>query len=279
MLKLKNFSNLKAVHIIKNGQLLLEHTKEAASDTQLFSVGCIFKSFLSALVGIAIYEGKIGSIEDCVIDYFSHEEIYDINWYKLKIKHALSKTTGIVWPGPQKPIPANMNEVMQLQFLSEPGASFQYKPDPQIIVYLLEEVYGIEIVKLFEQKLLTHFKNTNYTWAREDIQGMKCSISLLDKLGQLFLNKGIINEKRLFSEKYYEQSICEYSSGGFPEGSPYGLGWWTGTFSNIPYFYASGFGGQYLIIIPQQGITISILSHMDRPHPENKDIIELALQL
>lgn len=278
MLNLNNYTNIKAVNMIKNEQVIYEYLRENEMETSLFSVGCIFKSFLAVLVGIALYEGKIDSIEDCIIDYVSHEEITDVNWYKLKIKHALSKTTGIMWPRPQEPIPVNISEIMELRFESEPGVSFQYKPDPQIIVYLLEEIYGLEITELFETKIISHFTSKDYEWDRDDIQGMKVSIQLLNELGQLLLNKGIINGKRLFSEEYYEQMIKEYSCGGFPECTSYGLGWWLGKASGIPYFCASGFGGQYLIIVPREKMIISILSDMDRPHPENKDILELALQ-
>lgn len=279
MLNVSNYSNIKAMHIIKDKQTIFEYRRENELETSLFSVGCIFKSFFSVLVGVAIYEGKINSIEDCIIDYVSHEEITDVNWYKLKIKHALSKTTGIIWPRPQEPIPANMREVMELRFESEPGDSFQYKPDPQIIAYLLEEIYGLEITELFETKIISHFTNKDYEWDRDDIQGLKVSIQLLNELGQLLLNKGIINGKRLFSEEYYEQMIAEYSLGGFPECIPYGLSWWIENNSNVPYFCACGFGGQKLVVAPQNKMIISILSDMDRPHPENKDIIEKALQL
>lgn len=279
MLNLDNFSNLKNVHIIKNEHTIFEYRRENEKGTLLFPVGCIFKSFVSVLVGIALYEGKIGSIDDCVIDYISYDKIADIRWYKLKIKHALSKTTGIVWPRPQESIPTNMREVMELKFESEPGASFQYKPDPQIIVYLLEEIYGLEITELFCTKIISYFVNKDYQWDKNDIQGMKVSVPMLNELGQLLLNKGGINGKRLFFEEYYEQSIREYSCGGFPECAPYGLGWWIGKDLEIPYFFASGFGGQYLIIIPQKKMIISILSDMDRPHSENKTIIEKALQL
>lgn len=278
MLNLDNYSHIRAIHIVKDNKVVFEQSREVLNDTQLFPVACIFKSFLSVLMGIAIYEGKIQSLEDCVLDYFQYEDVNDINWYKLKVKHALSKTTGIVWPGPKAPTPANMDEVMQLKFESEPGTAFKYKPDPQIIVYLLEEVYGMGITKLFKTKLLSYFKNKSYQWDREDIQGMKVSIRVLDELGQLMLNKGMVGEKRLFSEEYYEQSICKYSNGGFPECVPYGLGWWLNVESEIPYFCASGFGGQDLIVVPQKNMTISILCDMDRPHPENKKIIELALQ-
>lgn len=279
MLNVSNYSNIKAVRIIKDKQTMFEYIRENELEASLFSVGCIFKSFLSVLVGVAIYEGKINSIEDCIIDYVSHEEITDVNWYKLKIKHALSKTTGIIWPRPQEPIPANIREVMELRFESEPGVSFQYKPDPQIIVYLLEEIYGLEITELFDTKIISCFTNKDYEWDREDIQGMKVQIQLLNEFGQLLLNKGTINGMRLFSEEYYEQMIEEYSCGGFPECISYGLGWWLGKAASIPYFCASGFGGQYLIIVPQKNMIISILSDMDRPHPENKDVIERALQL
>lgn len=279
MLNLENLTNLKNVCIIRNDEVIFEYTRENEKGTLLFPVGCIFKSFLSVLVGIAIYERKIGSIDDCVIDYVSHEGISDTNWYQLKIKQALSKTTGIMWPGPHEPIPANMREVMELKFESEPGALFKYKPDPQIIVYLLEEIYGLEITELFHAKIITNFINKDYAWDKNDIQGMKVSVPMLNELGRLLLNKGVINGNRLFSEEYYGQSICGHSGGGIPECVPYGLGWWIGKDLNIPYFFASGFGGQYLAVIPCKKIIISILSDMDRPHPENKTIIEKALQL
>ena len=73
-----------------------------------------------------------------------------------------------------------MDELIQLKFEREPGSSFKYKPDPQIVVYLLEQVYDMEITKLFETKILTHFKNTSYQWNRENIEGMQVSIQLLD---------------------------------------------------------------------------------------------------
>lgn len=279
MQNLNNYVNLKAVYITKGEQTLFEYIRENEKETSLFSVGCIFKSFLSVLVGIALYERKIGSIDDCIIDYISHEKIADINWYKLKIRHALSKTTGIAWPRPQEPIPTTMREVMKLRFESEPGVSFQYKPDPQIIVYLLEEIYRLEITELFRTRIISYFVNKDYQWDKNDIQGMKVSAPMLNELGQLLLNKGIISGKRLFSEEYYEQCVCEYSCGGFPECTPYGLGWWIGKDLGIPYFFASGFGGQYLIIIPQKKMIISILSDIDKPHLENKAVIEMALQL
>ena len=57
-------------------------------------------------------------------------------------------------------IPHNMNEIMDLKFESDPGLRFKYKPDPQIIVYLLENIYPCNIVDLFQSKIVKYFKNS-----------------------------------------------------------------------------------------------------------------------
>ena len=274
MLSIGAYSNIKAIRITRDKNVVFEQLREDIDENTLFPVGCIFKSFLAILVGIAIYEGKIESIEDCVLGYFPHDNVIELNRYKLKIKHALSKTTGLIWPGPREPMPKDIKKVMQLKFESEPGITFQYKPDPQIIVYLLEEVYGMEITKLFEEKLLSHFTYRTYQWSRENIEDLRVSVGLLNEFGQLMLNKGVVGERRLFTEEFYKQSVTGYSDGGFPECTPYGLGWWSAEVAGISYFYAAGFGGQYLAVIPEKEMVISILSDMDRPHPENKKIIE-----
>ncbi len=278
-IELDKYPSIKAIHIIQNNELILNESKEGSEHNQLYPIGCVFKSFLSVLIGSAIKERRINSIEDCILDYVDHKEIIDSNWYKIKIKHALSKTTGLVWPGPGEMIPQNMNEVMDLNFESDPGLRFKYKPDPQLIVYLLENVYQCNIVDLFESKIVKYFNHKKFIWQSENIQDMSVSIGMLDELCQLMLHKGEINHTNLFSEQYYNQSILPYSNGGFPENTPYGLGWWLGTWDKTDYFYAAGFGGQRALIIPTRNITMSLISDMDRPHPEYSKIAEQLMTL
>lgn len=277
MIGIKDYSHLQGIHMIKEGKCYYSYYREDFHPHQLFPVGCIFKSFLSVLVGIALQEGKIGSIEDCVIDYCDYNAINDVNWYRLKIKHVLSKTTGLIWPGPREVLPQNMNEVLRLSFEATPGELFKYKPDPQILVYLLEEVYRTDIVQILKSKLLCHFEVQELEWEKESIEEMRSSLEVLDELGRLMLNKGQIMDRHLFSESYLENSITPYSVGGFPECDPYGLGWWLGEYKNVDYYYAAGFGGQLLMIVPEYNLTISIASDRDRPHTENKQLLEQVL--
>lgn len=278
-ISLDEYPSIKEIHVMKDNELIVNLQRENILQTQLFPVGCIFKSFLSVLMGIAIKERRINSIEDSVLDYVKHQDTTEINWYKLKIKHALSKTTGLVWPGQGEEIPKNMDEVMKLNFESEPGLVFKYKPDPQIIVYLLESVYQCSIVELFESKLVKNFKNKEYVWNRDNIQDMQVTIGMLDELGQLMLHKGMIYGNEIFSGEYYNECITKYSNGGFPENTAYGLGWWLNKIHELPVMYAAGFGGQQIYIIQKKNICMSIVSDMDRPHPEYRKIMEQLFEL
>lgn len=273
-INLNEYPSIKAIHVIKNNKLIINAKREGIKKNQVFQIGCIFKSFLSILIGVAIKEGRINSVEDCILDYFNYKDTLDNKWYKLKIKHALSNTTGLMWPGPGEQIPESMNKVLKLDFESEPGLRFKYKPDPQIIVYLLEEAYQCDIVELFERKIVKCFEHKDYIWHSDNIQGMQVSIGMLDELGQLMLNKGIINGNEMFSEKYYDQCITKCSMGGFPENTSYGLGWWVDIIQEVTVMFAAGFGGQRVLLIPKKNICMSIISDMDRSHPEYIKILE-----
>ena len=273
---LDRFPQIKAIHILQNDKIIYNHMENYHSD-ELFPVGCIFKSLLSALVGVAIYEGRISSVEDKIADYYPNLPVDD-NWKQVKIAHALSKTTGILWPGPHEKLPDKMTEVFELNIDKTPGTEFLYKPDPQIIAYLLEDIYGISITELANMKVLSYISYGSWSWNRENIQGLQVSIHVLDELGKIYLHKGMVGTNCIFDESYYELSTHEFSKGGFPEGLSYGLGWWTGCYQEMEYYMVSGFGGQILAVIPDKKIIVSILSEMDRPHPENKEIIHRLIE-
>jgi len=275
-MQINDFKHIKAMHIIENGNLKYEYLSHNSKE-EPFPVGCIFKTFLSALVGSAIREKKIKSAEDKVIAYWPGAEFEDSRWGQLTIGHVMSKTTGLRWPGPKETIPADMAEVFKLQFLADPGAEFAYKPDPQIIVYLLEEVYKRDIVELMQEKLISKLGNETWSWDRNKIEDMQLPVKMLDRFGELYLQCGKIDDVIIFDQNYYTDSFREYSAGGFPECLPYGYGWWIGAFNTVKYYLAAGFGGQIVGVIPERNTVVTILSEMDRPHPENKKIIETII--
>ena len=268
---MSEWRHIKAVHVLKANSLIYSEMGQYNVNT-LFPVGCIFKTFLSALVGIAIKQGVINSVDDKVTDYWKPEGLIDQRWKLLTIGHVLSKTTGLHWPGPGEELPCNMMEVYRMKFDSNPGDTFAYKPDPQIIIYLLEYVYQKDIVELMNENLIRRIGNYGWNWESGKPEEMQLSIELMDNFGKLYLHCGNMGNTDLFNKNFYEVSMKAHTNGGFPECLPYGYGWWIGKFKDIDYYMASGFGGQIIGIIPGKDLVVTILSEMDRPHPENKEI-------
>ena len=66
-ISLDEFPSIKGIHIMKNNELIVNVHRDNVLQTQAFPVGCVFKSFLSILMGIAIKERIINSIEDSVL--------------------------------------------------------------------------------------------------------------------------------------------------------------------------------------------------------------------
>lgn len=262
----EGMKHLRAVRVIDGGQRLL-NWRRAGESEELFPVGCIFKLCISMLIGAAIREGRIGAVSDPVTDYFGEEA--SASWENLTVAHALSKTTGLVWPGPGEKLPDSIGEMMKLPVSGAPGAAFLYKPDPQIAVCLLEHVYGKTVDALFDEKIGRRL-HAPYQWNRNSIEGMRLSVDGLEALGRMLLDGG----RGIFDEKYLEEMMLPRSQGGFPEWLPYGLGCWIGGMNGRRYLLASGFGGQMLAVSPEQRRIVIVLSDVDRPHTENRKIIE-----
>ena len=277
----EDFPHVNAISINQHGKPLLKEYFNGFNNNDIFKIGCIFKSIVSAMVGIALQDNKIQSLDQKILNYYPEIVLSDIdkNFTLLTLKHVMTKTSGINWPFVGEKIPSDMHEVFKLKFKDIPGENFEYKPDPQIMIYLIEDLYGKNIVNIMDEKLFKPLGINNWEWNRDDIESIKISVDDLTIFGQLYLKKGNYMGKYYFSEAFYLDSIFPYSLGGFPEGKPYGYYWWIDKYQVFEYYCACGFGGQKLCIIPSLDASIIIISKMDKPHPENNAIIRNAISL
>lgn len=277
----ENFPHVNAISIRQHGESLFNENFNGHKSSDMHNVGCIFKSFISALVGIALKENKIQCLEQKLVDYYPEIKTKDKDRFfsLLTLQNVMTKKSGLIWPGRGEKLPSSMHEVLKLKFKDIPGENFEYKPDPQIMIYLLEDLYETNIISIANERLFKPLGISKWEWLREDIEGMRISVDGLDIFGELYLNKGIYKGKCYFTEEFYKNSIQSYSLGGFPEGKPYGYYWWIDRYQGFEYFSACGFGGQRLSIIPSLNVSITIISEMDRPHPENNAIIRNVVSL
>ena len=277
----EDFPHVNGILIMQNNKVLLRENYNGFLNEDLHKVGCIFKSFISALVGIAIEENLIASLDQNFTDFFLDElpgEVDD-KFFHLKLQHILTNTSGIQWPAPNEKLPDDIQALFKLPIINEPGTIFEYKPDPHIMMLLIENLTNKDFIDYANEKLMEPLGINQYIWEKCYIEDLKISMDDLIKLGILYLNKGKWKEDTLFSKNYYWESIRPQVTGGFPEKTDYGYYWWVDKYKNVDFYYASGFGGQLLCVIPELNVTAVIVSRMDRPHLENKFIIRNIIEL
>ena len=72
------------------------------------------------------------------------------------------------------------------------------------------------------------------------------------KFGELILNNGIYNNQQIVSQSWIDLATNSQitTTDIVPFQNGYGSYWWTGMKDGIDYFFANGYGGQFIVIIP-----------------------------
>jgi len=232
------------------------------------------KSFVSALVGIAIDHGFINSVDDKIFDYFTRYAYLNTgNKNNITIRHLLTMTSGFQWNEwdvsvreaeydmvifNQSPDP--MAYLLGKPLVAEPGTTFYYNgAGVDALGEIIRISSGSRLDNFSEQFLFGPLGISNYEWQTIGIH-MICGhgdvyIRPRDmaKFGYLFLRQGDWNGNRIISASWVAESTREHvplPQLSWVEG--YGYLWWLKTYSNagqdIDAYRTDGWGGQHIIV-------------------------------
>lgn len=228
----------------------------------------VAKSIAATLVGAAVLTDEVDVADPIGLNYWTGGGDADPRG-KITIDHALRMATGrysdtpgnrtepIYWGG------STVDEnATKWPVINEPGTVFRYaNNDTLMAVKAIERWLGWYPPHEFFAKI-----GMDDTVAETDIRGSYVLSSQvwstaddLASLGQLYLNNGIWNGKRLLPENWRE--YVSSPSGPQPEGRAfgYGAGWWLMNNSEgVPQdtFAAMGNRGQYVVVVPSRNIVI-----------------------
>lgn len=263
--------------VIKNDSLQHEQYWDGYgpdSHTNSFSMA---KTFVSMMIGIAIDEGKIKSIDEPVGDFLPAFKEGDNA--KLTIKHLLTMSSGInfdenyVSPLAYPAAAYYGSDLKKLTYgykvIEEPGKEFKYlSGNSELLAFILEKATGKTISEYMSEKLWKPLgaKNTAY-WSLDHKDGMEkayCCFNsdALDfaRLGQLYLDSGKWNGQQLINKDYVLNSVKPADLKVAEDGTPndrYGYAWWLIPNHKGHYiYYARGILGQYIFCIPDQRMVV-----------------------
>jgi CubicO group peptidase (beta-lactamase class C family) len=270
---LKDISTIGVV-VIKSDSILFEKYWEGYNDSSYSNSFSVAKSITSLLIGIAIKEGLIHSVNDPVSNYLP--EFKDGEKAKLKIADLLTMSSGSDWDESYaNPLSvttelyygSNANKVAsEVKIIHQPGSLHSYKSgDTQLLGMIIEKVTGKSLSSYASERLWKPLGAEHAAlWSTDKDGGNEKAYCCFNtnardfaRFGQLMLDSGRWKGQEIISPEYYLQSIkaCMIPD---ETGSPcnyYGYQWWIYPGQeNI--FYARGILGQYVIVIPSKKLVL-----------------------
>ncbi|WP_282015085.1 serine hydrolase domain-containing protein [Marinifilum flexuosum] len=263
--------------IIQDGKVLYEEYwdgYDADSHSNIFSAT---KSIVSLLIGIAIDEGKIKSVDEPIGNYL--EEFANDERGKVTIKNLLTMSSGLNWDEAYSSPTSittkayygkKLRQVSTDQELIEkPGVRFRYQSgNTQLLAFIVEEATGETISKYAERTLWKpmHAVNTAL-WSLDKKDGDEKSFCCFNtnardaaRFGQLVLNKGSWNGKQLVSEQYITDATgaADYllNEEKTAKLDFYGYQYWVLPYKNMNIPYMRGHRGQYIYAIAEKNAVV-----------------------
>lgn len=229
--------------IIKNDTILYEKYFLDRNESSYVPSFSMAKSFVSALIGIAVSEGSIKSIHDPITNYIPELKKNDERFSKITIEHLLNMRSGILFK--EKYINPFGNvaksyygrnllaQLKKLKIKSEPDKKFEYiSENTQILSFILEQATGEKIPEYLQEKIWKPLgMEYDATWSIDSKKHKEakafCCINAvaLDfaKFGRLYLNGGKWNGKQIVPEEWVKKSTIIDDSSKDPF---YSYQWW-----------------------------------------------------
>jgi len=260
--------------MVKNDSIVMEKYWDGYNDSSLSGSFSMAKSITSILIGVAIKEGLIKSVEQPVGDFLP--EFREGEKAKLRIVDLLTMSSGTNWDESYwNPLSVTAEiyygtdaykTATGVSMINQPGTLHYYKSgDTQLLGLILLKATGKTLSEYASEKLWQPLGATHTAlWSTDKENGNEKAYCCFNsntrdfaRIGKLMLDSGKIGGVRIFDSSFYMQSItpcgikdtkglaCDY----------YGYQWWIDP-ENKEIFYARGILGQYIIIIPSKKIII-----------------------
>lgn len=221
-------TSTRAFLIIRNDTILYEKYFNGYKRSDISSVFSVSKSVTSLLVGIAVDEGFIASINDPVTKYIPELRSADPMFQKLTIKELLNMRAGFRFKESYNFNPFakigflyygthQLAKLKRLHFAHEPGTTYEYQsPSTALLGLVVERTTHKSLARYFDDKVWKPLEMENTgKWSLDDKKhrsakaygGLNMSAIDLAKIGRLYLNDGKYNGKQIVSKDWIKKSL------------------------------------------------------------------------
>jgi CubicO group peptidase (beta-lactamase class C family) len=266
--------------VVKNDSLLHEQYWEGYDEHSVVNSFSMAKSINAILIGVALKEGLIRSLDEPVSNYLP--EFAEGERAKITIKHLLTMSSGIdfregygspfTWPAEAYYGPDVDAITMNVSCKEAPGKTWYYKGgDSQLLGIILKKVTGKSIADYASEKLWKPIGAEEKAFWSTDEKGMEkvscCFYTTARdyaRLPKLYMQQGNWNGQQIVDSQYVKESLTIADLTDCDTGKKidkYGYQWWMLKYKNHNIFYMRGIRGQYVFAIPDLNMIVVRLGH------------------
>lgn len=269
--------DLGAMHgfvIVRHGKVIAEGSwKPLDTLNETHMLYSHSKSFTSSAIGLLADRGKI-DLDERIVDIFSNEVPAKVseNLAQLRVRDLLTMNVGkkdhLLRDGGDW-----VKEFLSKDFFRKPGTGFKYDSDATyMLAAIVEKKSGMKMMDYLQKNMFDQIGITK-AWTTCSPQGIPCggwgmnmTTRELARFGQLYLNRGDWDGKRVLSSDWVSLATTRQTWSGWQnvgvkalgEGTDweqgYGFQFWR---CRHGAYRADGAGGQYTVVIPEKDMVVS----------------------
>lgn len=261
-----------ALIVLHEGELLYEGYFNGSSHESKQASLSVTKSFVSTLVGIAIEEGLIGSLDDPITRYLPELLENDERFYQITIRHLITMSSGLRFDRDESnPFsddfltyysPDLRKTGLESRIVEEPGLNFLYNDyNPILIGMILERVSGVSVSEYLETRLwIPMGAEGDATWDLDSKNsgfekmtvGINARAMDFARFGWLFLNEGRNGDQQVVPPDWVSEATrLDIDS---DPAANYQYFWWVDAEHDA--FYAEGNFCQMIYVVPDADLVI-----------------------
>ena len=260
---------LRSLLIAFDGELVEERYYGGATARSLANLKSASKSIISILVGIAIDLGHLAGLHQPIADFFPRffAEAVDPVKATITLEDLLTMRSGLEttsnrnygrWVQSQNWV----RHVLSLPVVDRPGSRMIYSTgSSHLLSAIITQATGASTLEFGRRYLAQPLGIALPSWVR-DPQGiyfggneMQLTPRAMLKIGQLYLGCGTLDGHRIVSEAWVHASFQPRTRSRY-SGREYGYGWWMRTLGGRQVYYAWGYGGQFIFIVPDLQLVV-----------------------
>jgi len=273
-----NASGTTAFLVIHDDKVLYERYFDGYDQTSLHTSFSMAKSFASALVGIAVDEGHIKSVDEPITNYLPELRERDKRFGSITIRHLVTMSSGIKYEeGGDLPWSEEADDTktyyatdlrelaLNCRIEGEPGEYFEYNNyNPLLVGMILERATGMPVARYLQEKVWKPLgMEADGSWSLDSTtsgfekmeSGVNARARDFARFGMLFAKGGNWRGRQLISREWVEEATRADSNTDPSLGYQY-FWWVTSSEGETSHFSARGKYGQYIYVDPEKDLVV-----------------------